>query len=213
VALRPGLAGAGPLPTGRRSALANAAIRKEHCGPEEWSATARGNLRAKNRRGRHHGPFVLKNLLRTRGFTRYYRAAFVSSPRPYHSILHGPKQRGSAMNLPLQMRAVSRGPFRRSRIAGSAGRVLPSWLFICDPPMVACSCADNSVACCTSADSCNCNGPTGAEAGCTPKTRWPRSSDTPDRHPGGARGNGWFGSPIDCYDATGASDGCSGDLF
>jgi hypothetical protein len=70
------------------------------------------------------------------------------------------------MNLPLQVRAISRGSLQKSRIAGSAGQVLPSWLFVCDPPMVACSCSDNSVACCDQGVPCNCGAGGTGPAGC-----------------------------------------------
>jgi hypothetical protein len=78
------------------------------------------------------------------------------------------------MNLPLQIGAVSRGPLQKSRSVSSAGRVFPSWMFICDSPNIACSCPDNSVACCDSTDTCNCDGPKGSQAGCTPERHRPR---------------------------------------
>jgi hypothetical protein len=69
------------------------------------------------------------------------------------------------MNLPLQMRAVSRGRFSKSQIVNSAGRVLPSWTLLCDPPMVACSCNTNGniTTTCCAPNECTCDGGT---AGC-----------------------------------------------
>ncbi len=60
------------------------------------------------------------------------------------------------MNLPLQMHAVSRGYFPKPRAKWLSGGVVPSWIYVCDPPLVACGCAGtNSVACCT-AGKCTC---------------------------------------------------------
>jgi hypothetical protein len=89
------------------------------------------------------------------------------------------------MNLPLQMRAVSRGPFSKSRIVSSAARVVPSWLFVCDPPMVACSCTNGSVACCN-AGQCICDG--SGNAGCQARDPF-HAAPTPHEHAGGATGH------------------------
>src|SRR5580658_10250975 len=64
------------------------------------------------------------------------------------------------MNLPLQMRAVSRGSFSRSRIANSGGEVFPSLERFCLPPNVACSCP-NGIICCPDPNGqtpCTCDG-------------------------------------------------------
>jgi hypothetical protein len=62
------------------------------------------------------------------------------------------------MNLPLQMCAVSRGPFQKLRIVSSAGGIIPggffSWQFNCNK--VACSCPDGTVACCSDTKDCSC---------------------------------------------------------
>jgi hypothetical protein len=87
------------------------------------------------------------------------------------------------MNLPLQMRAVSRGRFQKSRIVSSIGRVLPSWVFECDN--VACSCTNNgvtTVACCDTADQCSCT----PNAGCTGRP----GHGNGHAHKKGAKGSG-----------------------
>jgi hypothetical protein len=98
------------------------------------------------------------------------------------------------MNLPLQMRAVSRGPFSKSRNVSSAGRVVPSWLFVCDPPMVACSCANGSVECC-SAGQCQCDG--SGNAGCNARNS-SRAAGTGHEHPGGATGHCLDAKTLSC---------------
>jgi len=69
------------------------------------------------------------------------------------------------MKLPLQMRAVPRGSFSKTRTVGSVGRVRPSWQFVCD--RVACGCSgDGSVACCDIESDCSCDA-NNKNAGCT----------------------------------------------
>jgi hypothetical protein len=113
------------------------------------------------------------------------------------------------MNLPLQMCAVSRGRFQKSRIVSSAGRVLPSWQFLCD--QIACGCPDGSVACCDSEIDCSC-GPNNGPAGCTGKGGGRTAGQ---HHDGGATGtcsdlgglHGHFDCDktgnIKCYDTKG----------
>jgi hypothetical protein len=97
------------------------------------------------------------------------------------------------MNLPLQMRAVSRRNFSKSRAGSSAGRVLPSWKFVCD--QVACSCPDGSVVCCGSSADCTCgNTPTqgNGPAACS------GFGNPGKKHPRGAIGHWFTPGPIDC---------------
>jgi hypothetical protein len=95
------------------------------------------------------------------------------------------------MNLPLQTRAVSRGFFPKSRMVRSSGGVVPSWLYVCDPPLVACSCqgGNGTVACC-SAGTCSCDG--NNNPGCL--GFGPLAAPTPITYSKGASGH--------CHDAT-----------
>jgi hypothetical protein len=61
------------------------------------------------------------------------------------------------MNLPLQMRAVSRGFIAKSRVVRPVGGVVPSWLYVCDPPLVACGCSGSSGVACCSPNDCTCD--------------------------------------------------------
>src|SRR5579872_4197680 len=61
------------------------------------------------------------------------------------------------MNLPLQVRAVARGRFAKSRAVGMPGQVVPSFTFVCNPPNVACVCG-NKTGCCGPLQPCNCDG-------------------------------------------------------
>jgi hypothetical protein len=120
------------------------------------------------------------------------------------------------MNLPLQMRAVSRGRFQQSRIVSSAGRVRPSWRFVCD--RIACSCPDGSVACCDSESDCSCGniGGTGnGPAGCTGEL-W-GLFQAGHMHQGGAVGKcnehhepiSCIAGEFTCYDANGNQGACN----
>jgi hypothetical protein len=116
------------------------------------------------------------------------------------------------MNLPLQMRAVSRGRFPTSRIVTSAGRVLPSWKFVCD--QVACSCQDGSVVCCDSAAACTCGntgGPGNGPAACN------GYASPGHKHPRGAIGHRFNEGPVDCskdaitcFDVNNNAEACRG---
>jgi hypothetical protein len=109
------------------------------------------------------------------------------------------------MNLPLQMSAVSRGRFQKSRIVSSAGRVHPSWGFFCTH--VACSCANGTVACCDSANQCSCDNVTG-NAACAGFGGHGHHAGNP--HTGGAAGEcGTISSFIDCYDDQGNAGPCN----
>ena len=63
------------------------------------------------------------------------------------------------MNLPLQMRAVSRSSFQKAQILNSAGRVLPSYEPLCtNAGEYVCSCTEGSICCPAAAgDPCSCN--------------------------------------------------------
>src|ERR1700733_2980111 len=113
------------------------------------------------------------------------------------------------MNVPLQMRAVSRGRFQKSRVVTSAGRVLPSWIFQCDE--VACSCPDGSVACCATAAECSCGTTGNGPSACT------HGHGNGHPHPGGATGNcpehhesfSCNAGEFTCYNVTGNAEPCN----
>jgi hypothetical protein len=126
-------------------------------------------------------------------FALYYQAV-LSSCRACRS--HAQKQRGPPVNLPPQMRAVSRAAFPKSRFVGPAGQVHPSWLFICNPPSTACSCSDNSVTCCDQSEECSCGAGGTGPAACV--ARGQHGNGHPHHH---AKGNCAQG-PLNCYDSA-----------
>jgi hypothetical protein len=115
------------------------------------------------------------------------------------------------MKLPLQMPAVSRSRFRKSHLASSVGRVLPSWSIQCAEGTYACTCTGSSlVACCGTDYGCNCG------TGSPVCSKGEEDADNGHHHPGGKNHIALTGDcdldDITCYDKNGTDDNCSNDL-